>query len=42
MSYQIDDIIFGGDFNLVPNSMIYNFITTGNLLLACDLVEYSN
>lgn len=40
--FKIDSIIMCGDFNLAPNSMLYNYIATGVLHLNVDLKEFSN
>ena len=34
--------VMAGDFNLVPNSMLYNWLMGGSLNLGVDLREYSN
>lgn len=34
--------IFAGDFNLFPNSMLYNWLSGRGLNLTTDLREYSN
>lgn len=39
---QFDDIIFAGDFNMIPNSMLYEYLTQNNLNLEASLNEYSN
>ncbi len=41
-AYNVSDIFFGGDFNLVPNSMLYKWISTSEADLDADLREYSN
>ena len=40
--YKIDDILLCGDFNIVPNSMLYKLLSTGKIDLEVDLHEYSN
>ena len=35
-------IILCGDFNIAPNSMLYNYIATGHVHLGVDLKEFSN
>ncbi len=40
--YKIEDVFFAGDFNLVPNSMLYDFITKQKIDLDINLKEYSN
>lgn len=40
--YKVQDILFCGDFNIVPNSMLYNLLSTGKVDLDVDLREYSN
>lgn len=41
-AYKISDIFFSGDFNMIPNSMLYKFLSTGEIDLEADLEEYSN
>lgn len=41
--YNINTVIMGGDFNLIPNSMLYSFITNrSHLDLNIKPYEYSN
>ncbi len=40
--HHIQDVFFTGDFNVIPNSVLYNYITRNNLNLKADLKEYSN
>jgi len=40
--YGVEDVFFSGDFNLIPNSMLYNYIVNHKLNLKVDLKEYSN
>lgn len=35
-------VILCGDFNIAPNSMLYNYISTGHVHLGVDLKEFSN
>ena len=41
-NFAVSDIFFCGDFNFMPNSMLYNFITKSLVDFSCDLKEYSN
>ena len=40
--YGVKDVFMCGDFNLIPNSMLYEYINTGNIDLYCGLRQYSN
>ena len=40
--YKISDIFFSGDFNMIPNSMLYNYIKDGQVDFDVSLREYSN
>ena len=40
--FKIEDVFFIGDFNLVPNSMIYDYVTKSKLNLDVDIEEFSN
>ena len=41
-AFKISDFFFCGDFNIIPNSMLYQFISTGEIELEASLEEYSN
>lgn len=40
--YGIKDVFICGDFNLIPNSMLYEYLNTGHIDLYCGLRQYSN
>lgn len=40
--HKIEDVFLIGDFNLVPNSMIYDYLTKNTIDLDVDLQEFSN
>lgn len=40
--YKINDIFFCGDFNSIPNSLLYDLLSKGKIDLSRDLREYSN
>lgn len=41
-SFNISDVFMCGDFNLIPNSMLYKWISTNEIDLEADLREFSN
>ena len=40
--HGLKDVFFCGDFNLIPNSMIYEYITNGFFDMSCPWRQYSN
>jgi hypothetical protein len=40
--FPVQDVYFAGDFNLISNSMLYAYISGGELNLEVDLLEFSN
>lgn len=40
--YQVKDTFFCGDFNSIPNSMLFSYIAHGKINLNVDLAHYSN
>lgn len=40
--YQVKDVFFCGDFNSIPNSMLYSYIADGKINLDVDLTHFSN
>ena len=40
--YNVSDIFLCGDFNLIPNSMLYQWLSAAGINLEADLREYSN
>ncbi len=42
VKYNYGSTILCGDFNIAPNSMLYNYIATGHVHLGVDLKEFSN
>ena len=40
--HKIHDIIFGGDFNFIPNSMLYDYFDRNQYNLKTPSSEYSN
>lgn len=40
--FTISDFFFCGDFNIIPNSMLYQYLATGDIDLDASLEEYSN
>jgi mRNA deadenylase 3'-5' endonuclease subunit Ccr4 len=41
-AFDISDIFMCGDFNLIPNSMLYKWISSNEIDLNADLREFSN
>ena len=41
-SLKLEDVFFSGDFNFVPNSMLYDYVTNGKLDLDVPEEEFSN
>jgi len=41
-AFNISDVFMCGDFNLIPNSMLYKWISTNEIDLEADLREFSN
>ena len=39
---KVASLIFSGDFNIVPNSMLYNWLSGNGINLSVDLREFSN
>lgn len=41
-AYDLDDVYLGGDFNLIPNSMLYTYMIHHKIDFDAALIEYSN
>lgn len=40
--HELTNVFVCGDFNLIPNSMLYEYISNGEIDLECGLKQYSN